>query len=314
MRDKILNILLENKNKFIKGTDLAKQFKVSKMSISKNINILKNSGYTIESRKNKGYRLIQDIDIININHIRDNISDFYSKIDYFETIGSTNNYLKINSDFKEGHLVISNSQSSGRGRSTKTFYSPINNGIYMSLLLKPKESILSITKLTTLTAVAINNAIKKHYPIDSKIKWVNDILIDNKKICGILIEASLEMNTTNLEYLVVGIGINVHQQKFSEDLENIATTIENNCDKYQKREELIITILNNFEEIYHDLDNSKYMNQYISDSAVINKEVTYTINNKNYNGLVTGIDNNGYLIIDNNGETITLSSGEIKIR
>jgi BirA family biotin operon repressor/biotin-[acetyl-CoA-carboxylase] ligase len=202
MRNKILNILLENKNKFIKGTDLAKQFKVSKMSISKNINILKNSGYTIESRKNKGYRLIQDIDIININHIRDNISDFYSKIDYFETIDSTNNYLKINSDFKEGRLVISNSQSSGRGRSTKTFYSPINNGIYMSMLLKPKESILSITKLTTLTAVAINNAIKEHYPIDPKIKWVNDILIDNKKICGILIEASLEMNTTNLEYLV----------------------------------------------------------------------------------------------------------------
>jgi BirA family biotin operon repressor/biotin-[acetyl-CoA-carboxylase] ligase len=313
MRDKILNILLENKNEFIKGTDLAKQFKVSKMAISKNISILKSNGYTIESRKNKGYRLTEDLDKININYIKDNINDFYSEIDYFETISSTNNYLKLNSNFKEGHLVISNSQSSGRGRSTKTFYSPINNGVYMSLVLKPKESILSITKLTTLTAVAVNNAIKEHYPIDSKIKWVNDILIDKKKICGILLEAGLEMNTTNLEYLVVGIGINVHQQKFSEDLENIATSIENNCEQYQKREELIITILNNLEEIYNDLNNSKYMKQYIYDSAVINKEVTYTINNKNYKGIVTGIDYNGYLIIDNNGKLITLSSGEIKI-
>lgn len=313
MRNKLLKILQENKNEFVNGNELAKLFDVSKMAISKQVKNLRNDGYIIESKPNKGYRLLHNKDSIDIDYISSKIDTFYSNIEFFKTIDSTNNYLKINNQLKQGHIVIADNQSEGRGRSNRKFFSPLNSGIYLSILLKPKDSVLNLLKLTSLTAVAVNEAIKEHYPVNSQIKWVNDILIDNKKVSGILLEASLEMNTANLEYLIIGIGINVHKQKFPDDLKEIATSIENNCDLYISRNELIVSVLNNLSEIYNDMNNSIYMDKYRNNSAIINKKIEYTINNKTSNGIVVKIDNMGHLHINDNNEIIIMNSGEIKM-
>ena len=313
MKEKILDILRENRGSFVNGNEIAGKLNVSRMTVSKHIKSLKASGHQIEAVRNRGYRLVRERDSIDPEYISEQISDFYSGIEYFESLDSTNTYLKSNSQKQEGHIVISNRQQAGRGRSGRSFFSPQESGIYMSVLLKPKESVLNLLKLTSLTAVAVNSAIRELYPVDSRIKWVNDILIRNRKVCGILIEASLEMNTADIEYLVVGIGVNVHSREFPAELEQIAGSLEDYSDIILPRNELIIRILRNFERIYHDLNNPEHMQEYVRQSAVINQKIRYTVNNESSIGTVVDIDENGFLHIMDNDEIKIISSGEIEM-
>ena len=209
MEKEILKILKQHQNEYISGQDICESLNVSRMTISTCIKKLKEKGYHILSSTKKGYCLTDDNDVILIDHIKAQLPDFFKNIEYFDDIDSTNDYLK-RSPHQQGDIVIAQSQTKGKGRNGKSFHSPQQKGIYLSFVLKPDLTIYDSLKITACLAVSLVKTIEKNYPVYPQIKWVNDIMIQDLKVAGILCEASLEMNTARIENMIVGIGINVH--------------------------------------------------------------------------------------------------------
>ena len=246
--------------------------------------------------------------MINKDYIIKN--SFIEEIEHFTEIDSTNTYLKklSNEDFKENRLVIADKQSAGRGRMSKTFYSP-SDGLYFSFVTKPKLSIEEIQLITIITALAVNNSIKKLYDVNSNIKWLNDIYINNKKICGILAEGTIS-NATNYDYIVIGIGINLKSvDKIPESIEDIYTALDMHSTNKVDKNDLILSILNEF-EILSKKDRSNIVNLYKKSCLSIMKKVNY----KGDTYIVKDISDLGHIILENdNKELLTLNSGEVSL-
>ena len=210
MRDKIIKIILDNKDNFISGEELSKQLGISRAAVLKHINILREEGYNIESVNRKGYRLIgSNDDLLNPQNIYHNLkTDFIGKnIIHLETVDSTNDYLKkIANEVEEGTVVISEEQTRGKGRWGRQWESEANEGIWMSIILKPEVEPVKAPFITLIAGAAIVKSLN-NLKVPAKIKWPNDIIINNKKISGILTELSAEIERIN--YVVVGIGMNV---------------------------------------------------------------------------------------------------------
>lgn len=316
MKSKILQILNEHCDTYISGEEISSKLKVSRMTISKQIRKLIEQGYQIESSTKKGYRFSSNNDVLIKERIIDNLHPFFYDIETMEKISSTNDYLKtLAFDKQEGYVCIADYQEKGKGRNGRSFYSPKQKGIYMSFLLKPTLSVYESLKITACASVALWEAIKKNYQIDSKIKWVNDIFIDEKKIGGILCEASLEMNTARMDYMVVGIGVNVHKQIFAKDLASVAGSIEEFSDKIISRNQLIKDILNCFYKYYNEIDKNTFLPIYKEHSSVLYKDIMVYEKNYSYPAKVLDIDTNASLIIEKeDGSTLTINSGEVSIR
>jgi len=214
----VLKMLKEN-NDFVSGEDISNKLGVSRTAIWKNINSLKELGYVIVSIPKRGYRLISEPDIILKESIMSDLkTDFIGReIYYYKTIDSTNIYAKkIANDSSEGTVVISEEQSMGKGRLGKLWSSPKDCGIYMSIILKPNINVYEAPILTMIAGLSISNALRNITDLDISIKWPNDIIINNKKVCGILTEMSAEIERIN--YIVLGMGINVNSQDFENDI------------------------------------------------------------------------------------------------
>lgn len=249
------------------------------------------------------------MDIISPLEINKNLQKDI-EILYFEEIDSTNNYIKRNPDSPEFLTVIANSQTSGKGRMNRSFHSPQNSGIYMSILLKPKLKAENSVLITAAAAVAVSLAIESLCPQDTKIKWVNDIFINNKKVCGILTEGSLNPDGS-FNYAVLGIGINAYMPKndFPDEIKDIAGAVFNKKQENLKNR-LISQIINNFLKYYNDLEKRDFLSVYRQKSLVLGKEITAP----NGKALAIDIDDNCHLLVEyKNGEKEYLSSGEISI-
>lgn len=316
MKNKILLILNQHKNEYISGELISKQLNVSRVAISKHIKKLRAEGYKILSQTNKGYCLTEANDILNVSIIKEKLIDFYHTIEIIDEIDSTNDELKRRaSDLEEGFVFIADTQNKGKGRNGKNFYSPKQSGIYMSLFLKPNLSIQHSLKLTACASVAIYAAIKKNYGLNSKIKWVNDVYIEDKKIAGILCEASLEMNTASLEYMIIGIGINVHSYNVPNELKDVAGSIEDFTNQQVDRNKLIKDILNYFYDYYINIKDNTFLPIYKENSYVLLKDIIIYENQDKYQARVLDIDENANLIIQKEDKSIaTLSSGEVSLR
>lgn len=316
MKNKILLILNKHKNEYISGEEISKYLNVSRAAIFKHIKKLREEGYCILSQTNKGYCLTDANDILSASLIKEDLQEFYHTIEIVDTLASTNDELKQRAnDLSEGFVLIADQQLKGKGRNGRSFHSPKQSGIYMSLFLKPDLSIQHSLKLTACASVAVYEAIKKNYHLDSKIKWVNDVYLENKKIAGILCEASLEMNTASLEYMVVGIGLNVHSFTMPEELKDIAGSIEDFTHLKVDRNVLIKDILNYFYEYYTKINENTFLPVYKENSYVLFKDITIYEKQGSYPARVLDIDENANLIIQKEDKSIsTLSSGEISLR
>ena len=310
MNNKILKILLDNKNQYISNSEISKLLNISTITVNKTINKLKQQGYNIISSSNNKYCLLDEIDILDKHVISSLISKKYN-IEILDTIDSTNTYLKSNKT-NYNHIVISNEQTGGRGRLNRKFFSLKNSGIYMSILVNPSCSIDQALKITALTSVAVYSAIKEQYGININIKWVNDLIINNLKVGGILCECEIELNKSTLTNMIIGIGINVKNIDFPNEIKDIATSIENHTTKKISRNNLIASIINYFDLYFYN--NVDYMEIYKKQSNTLNKEITVYQDNKSYDAKAIDIDNNGNLIVVTNGKQIILNSGEITIR
>lgn len=316
MKNKILLILNKHKNEYISGEVISKQLNVSRVAISKHIKKLRAEGYEILSQTNKGYCLTEANDVLNASMIQEQLNDFYHTVEIVDEVDSTNDELKRRAnDLEDGFVFIADTQNKGKGRNGRDFYSPKQSGIYMSLFLKPDLSIQHSLKLTACASVAIFEAIKKNYGLSSKIKWVNDVYLENKKIAGILCEASLEMNTASLEYMVIGMGLNVHSFLKPQDLQNVAGSIEDFSEVKVNRNILIKDILNYFYQYYTNIHENTFLPIYKENSYVLFKDVIIYEKQNAYPARVLDIDENANLIIQKEDKSIaTLSSGEVSLR
>ncbi|WP_305768298.1 biotin--[acetyl-CoA-carboxylase] ligase [Candidatus Epulonipiscium viviparus] len=239
-KNDLIKILSNNQEQYLSGEFLAHQLGVSRTAIWKYINSLKNDGYTIDAIRNKGYRLDPQNDILNSEIISQYLLEpSMFNIECYDVVSSTNLLLKQRYAEPEGLVIIANAQEAGMGRVGRTFFSPKNSGIYFSVLLKPNDSN-TVNFVTAMAGVAVCKAITKIFNLSPKIKWVNDIYLNNKKICGILTQSSFSLENNTSEYVILGIGINVYSppEGFPSELENIAGSIissrQSPCEKKYK--------------------------------------------------------------------------------
>lgn len=267
-------------------------------------------------------------DYLSKDEIQKDLNSFYHTIEIKDKVTSTNDVLKDKANgLNEGYVLIADTQSKGKGRNGRSFHSPENTGIYMSILIKPDISIYDSLKLTTLTAVAVLNGIMDDgieedgiedcgiVGFEGSIKWINDIYIQDKKIAGILCESSIDMKSDNIDYMVIGIGINVHSYEKPDELKDVAGSIEDFTDTTIDRNNLITKILNNFYHYYSDLNNTEYLNIYRKHSYVLGKKIKVIQGLETFNAIAIDIDDKGGLIIEKEDHTrLTLTSGEISIK
>lgn len=246
--------------------------------------------------------------------------DYNLNIEIHKKVSSTNTVLKEMAVNKAPHgtVVIAEEQTMGKGRMGRSFHSPSGSGIYFSILLRPDIPAEEALFLTTSAAVSVSKAIEDISDKKADIKWVNDIYIDGKKVCGILTESAFNTQSGKLDYAIVGIGINIcpPQNGFPTDVENIATAIfDEYGDFTEKRNILIANILNYFMDYYNNFSDKKYVNEYINRSIIIGKDITVIGSDTNRDATALEIDNECRLKVRyTNGSEEWLNSGEVSTK
>ena len=247
-KDKVLELLEKNKNTYISGEAIASSLGISRNAIWKAINELRKQGYVIEAVNKKGYRLGESNDIISAHGIlsyMDKAPDD-SLIHIYDTLDSTNKTAKemAMEGICHGSLIIARSQTIGKGRGTHSFYSP-EGGIYMSVILSPEMlPTLEPDVITAYTGITVSDSIESLTGLSPKIKPINDLFIDGRKVCGILTESGIEFDSGMVQWIVVGIGINFDSDisQFPEDLQSIVGSLFKNGQAPISKNQLIAEI------------------------------------------------------------------------
>lgn len=313
LREDILNLLEQNQGKFISGQLIANEFSVSRSAVSKCIKALRGEGFVIKSINKLGHCLLQSGDVLSHAQIKAYLGNDDIDIKVYKTIDSTNTQAKrdVTNGAVRDAIYVSNEQTGGRGRSGKSFYSPKSSGLYFSFVLHPKVSLAESVCLTSAAAVAVCDAIENTTKKHPKIKWVNDIFIDNKKICGILTEAVSDFESGNIQAVIVGIGINLTTKIFPEDIKDIASCLGESIDKNQ----FVADIYKRLREFCSMLPERSFMDAYRAYSLVLGNTVNFNRNGKNYIAEAKDILDDGSLVVlTDEHERIVLQSGEISIK
>lgn len=295
---------------FISGEELAAKFNKSRAAVWKNIKSLKSDGYIIEAVTNKGYRLCGDSNMISSQGIEAMLNHKAETI-YFESVDSTNNEAKrMLARGKKGEFIVAASQqSAGRGRQGKSFYSPKDTGVYFSVALRPNTRLKNAVTMTTAAAVCVCRAIEKLTDKKPQIKWVNDVYVDGKKICGILTEAVTNFEDGTVDSVIVGVGINLLTEDFPGDVSNAGCL---GCDVSKNKliAEISDNIFNTSLGKYHE-----FIDYYRSHSMILGSKIKFLENGASKNATALAIDETGGLEVElENGERQVLRSGEITIR
>ena len=315
-KDLVLKALEENRDRYVSGQFLADSLSLSRTAIWKAIGLLRDEGYAIDSVTNKGYRLDPNNDILTSQGIYPYLDDDIKDIDIFcyDTIDSTNTEAKrllYSKRLKNFSILISDEQTGGRGRFGRKFFSPKGSGIYISFVIFPKDNDVNFDLITIKAATAVANSIKMRAKKNTKIKWVNDIYIDNKKVSGILTEADFDFESMEVKSIIVGIGINFYNENLDDDIKDIATAI--NC-KNLLRNEFIGTLINEFHKTCYEYKDEEILNMYKNLSLVLNKDIEFKKQDKILKAHVIDINDKGNLVVKYDDDSIdTLSSGEISL-
>lgn len=320
IKEKLLELFESNKGRYFSGEEIAQKLCVSRAAVWKAVNSLRNAGYEIDAVTNKGYCLSAKTDILSSQGIQKYLNSQCRNMELtvLPTVCSTNAMMreKAESGAPQGCAVISNEQTQGRGRYGRNFFSPQGTGIYMSLLLRPSNySASQAVRITTMAAVAMCEAIEEVSDEQAQIKWVNDIFVKGKKVCGILTEASFGLESGTLEYAVLGVGINVYYPKegFPEELRQTAGAVFE-CTQDDVKNKLTAAFLNGFMEFYQAQDQSGYVRKYRERSLAVGKHISVIFADQARNAVVYGVDEECRLLVRyDDGQTERLSYGEIKI-
>lgn len=320
MKEEILR-LLRSADGYISGQELCNRFGVSRTAVWKAINQLKEAGYEIEAQQNKGYRLMAAPDLMTEAEIKSLMhTDWVAKeVLYFDTIDSTNTKAQelAEKGYPSGTLVVADKQESGKGRRGRSWVSPSGTGIFMTLMIKPDINPNNASMLTLVAALAVAKAITSVTGEEALIKWPNDIVVNSKKVCGILTEMNAQFDYIN--HIVVGIGINVYNESFPEEISQMASSlmIEAGGKRFH-RAQIIAETMSYFEQYYDTFlktqDLSALVREYDELLVNRNKSVRVLDPKEPFDGKAMGITPKGELIVDTWESRKLVSSGEVSVR
>lgn len=320
VKTEVLKTLENKKGCPVSGEAIATELGVSRTAVWKAINSLKKSGYAIETINGKGYVLSMENDKISKEGILAHIKT-PMEIYAYEEVASTNNTAIgiANSTAIQCALVVADKQLQGKGRRGRQFYSPKDGGIYMSLIIKPQFGMDKSILITTAASVAVMKAVKTLTGLDLKIKWVNDLFLDDKKVCGILTEAITDFESGQISHVIVGIGINCFASDMPDDLKDVIGALNV---KGLDRNKLIALICDYLLEILDDIkdDNRNFLEDYKAASMLIGEDInifksTTLSDSEAISATAIDIDENGGLVVRLLDGTIdTISTGEVSVR
>ena len=318
MKTELLTMLRET-NEYVSGQKVCETFGVSRTAVWKAINQLRKRGYEIEAVSNKGYRLVSVPDVLNQNELLSRRKTKWIGADTlcYETIDSTNAQAKrlAEEGYGNGTLIVADHQEAGRGRRGRSWESPEGTTISMSLLLKPDINPNNASMITLVSALAVSKAITQLTGEEAGIKWPNDIVMNGKKVCGILTEMSAQFDYVN--HIVVGIGINVNTESFSEEIQDIATSLRLETGKFISRAELIEAVWEHFEEAYETYlqteDLRNLVKEYNARLVNMHQRVKVLDPKEPFEGNAQGITSRGELMVDTWESRKLVSSGEVSV-
>ncbi|MCI7112543.1 MAG: biotin--[acetyl-CoA-carboxylase] ligase [Lachnospiraceae bacterium] len=320
MKEEILKMLRETDG-YISGQELCNKFGVSRTAIWKVMKQLKEAGYNIEAQQNKGYHIVSAPDVMDAAELKSIWKPKWvgCEILYFDSIDSTNTKAQelAEKGYPSGTLVVADKQIAGKGRRGRNWESPSGCGIFMTLMLKPDINPNNASMLTLVSALAVAKALADITGKDAKIKWPNDIVIDGRKVCGILTEMSAQFDYIN--NIVIGIGINVNNSSFPEEISATASSLRllSGGKKY-RRAEIIEKIMEYFEKYYSIFleteDLSALVNEYDAMLVNMKKQVKVLDPKEPFEGKAMGITKTGELIVDTWESRKLVSSGEVSVR
>jgi len=319
MAKDILKYLREKE--YVSGEVLAQKLGISRVAVWKQIQKLKDTGYKIISDQNLGYCLVSRPDLLFPQEIQRGLSTNYigKEIYYFPELESTNiiakeKALHITEVIDEGTIIIAERQSAGKGRLGREWFSP-DGGIWLSIILYPQLSPSYISRITLMTAVAVVKAIKICTQIKSQIKWPNDILINEKKVCGILTEMSAELDMINWVVVGVGINVNIDHRKFPGDIQENTISLKEALSKEVLRVKLAQVFLQEFEKYYEILKRREFssiLKEWKLYSHTLGRKIRVDIGERIVTGEAVNINEEGALILKKeDGELIKIISGTI---
>lgn len=320
MKSEILS-LLRNRQDYVSGQELCERFGVSRTAVWKAVGQLKKEGYRIEAVQNRGYLLVEEQEFFGQNELESRMDTAWAghPVSYYDTIGSTNQQAKLDAEHGAGHgaLVVADMQTAGRGRRGRSWSSPPGTNVYFTLILKPQLDPDKASMLTPVMGMAVAEGIRRTCGLEARIKWPNDIVVNGKKVCGILAEMSLEQDY--IHYLVIGVGINTGLQKFAAELEETACCLEGECGKKVSRAELLVNVMHAFEEVYECFmgsgDLAGLRERY--DRLLVNKgrEVRVLDPRGEYRGIAQGVNDLGELLVEKaDGSVTAVYAGEVSVR
>lgn len=318
-KDLVLECLQKKTDEYISGAEIAAELSLSRTAVWKAIEQLRTDGYRIDSVTNRGYCLSSQSDVLSETGIRKYLHSEL-KLKVYPTVTSTNTLLKSEAEqgAPEGTVIVAAEQTAGRGRMGRSFYSPAGSGIYMSILLRPQIPASDAGLITAGAAVAVADAIDALSESSAKIKWVNDVYMNGRKVSGILTEGSVDCETGFLSYAILGIGINISPPAgdFPEDIRKIAGAAFGENAPSDLRCRLTAEVLERFMAYYADLRNVPFYDSYRSRSIVLGKQVRLVAPGREpEEAEVLDVDRNFALVVrDNCGQLRTVSSGEVSLR
>lgn len=319
LKSEVIKSLLSQKN--INGSQLAARLGVSRNAVWKVIQELKSEGFEISSKTNRGYSLDGHPDLISAELVNAYVRLRPWNLLVFDSLDSTNNEAKrlADSGLKDGSVLLSDEQTGGKGRLGRSFVSKKGLGLYMSLFLRPSASANDLSFVTALAAIAVKRALLKTAGVGTGIKWPNDIVLNGKKLCGILTELSVEGESGCVQYLVIGIGLNVgyDSEDFPKEIRNMCTSLKME-NAAVGRAPLAAAILDEFSGIYQDgnfvFDLESCRSEYVRDCVTIGRDVKIT-GAATLSGTAVGLDGKfGLVVQPENGEPVTVQSGEVSVR
>lgn len=319
--ERVMEILETNRGKAVSGEELAAAIGVSRNAVWKSIESLRKSGVKIYAKTKKGYFLPESDTSLSKEGILALLGDTPLTVDVRHTVTSTNDLLKqlAIDGAPEGYALIAAEQTAGKGRLGRKFYSPDGSGVYISLLLRPKMKAEDSLFITTSAAVAVSRAIEtvSEGRIKPKIKWVNDIYVNSKKVCGILTEASVSFESGMLDHAILGIGINITTPEgdFPEDIKGIATSLFGRMEQGNIRNRLTAQVLSELTKLLDDPSRDDYLEEYRKRQMLIDRDVNVIKGERKRAARALGIDERARLLVKyEDGSREALISGEVSVK
>ena len=320
VKSRLLELLEQHKGETLSGEDIGRELSCTRAAVWKAVNSLRQEGYPIEAGPNKGYMLARESNLISAEGIRLFLNYPQAEVRIYDEISSTNleaRQMAVSGQAGHGSFVVAMEQTSGRGRRGREFYSPKGSGIYLSVILEPQGTLEGSLLITTAAATAVYKAVKKVCGIELGIKWVNDLYNkDNRKVCGILTEAVTDFESGNIEFAIVGIGLNLYVEPdmFPEELRETAGGIYEDQQSAKKadRNRLAAQIVNYLLEETREL---KLSEEYVEHNIVPGNEITIIDNKSSRSARALSICPDGKLLVQEaDGTQNKLSFGEISIK